>query len=145
MAGWGGNLSQDPVYFPPKKKLPPRRALTMNDELSVFNIHNTFQRHWFLSRDHLMTNVISAQKAKDRKIFWVEFTPQYHAHLVKCAVALVPRPLQKVKKVMFVYILETLNREAPKAFFNLTKGPSLASKAQKEKKHLAWKRNCASR
>ncbi|KAH9955090.1 hypothetical protein BGW80DRAFT_1258332 [Lactifluus volemus] len=42
-----------------------------------------------------MANVILAQKAKDGKIFWVEFTSQYHAHLVKCAVALVPRPLQK--------------------------------------------------
>jgi hypothetical protein len=84
-----------------------------------------------------MANVISAQKAKDRKISWVKFTPSYHAHLVKCAVMLVPRPLQKVKKVMFAYVLETLNREAPKAFFDLTKGPSLTAKAQKEKKCLA--------
>jgi rubrerythrin len=92
-----------------------------------------------------MANVISAQKAEDGKISWVEFTPPYHAHLVKCTVALVPRPLQKVKKVMFAYVLETLNGEAPKAFFDLTKGPSLAAKAQKEKKRLARKRNRASR
>ncbi|KAH9982058.1 hypothetical protein BGW80DRAFT_1453013 [Lactifluus volemus] len=51
----------------------------------------------------------------------------------------------KVKKVMFAYILETLNGEAPKAFFDLTKGPSLAAKAQKEKKRLAQKRNHALR
>ncbi|KAH9952390.1 hypothetical protein BGW80DRAFT_1260523 [Lactifluus volemus] len=140
-AGGAGKPLQDPVYFPPKEKLPPRRALTVNDELSVFDIHNTFRRCWFLSWDHLMANVILAQKAEDGKISWVKFTPPYHAHLVKCAVALVPRPLQKVKKVMFVYVLETLNREAPKAFFDLTKGPSLAAKAQKEKKHLAQKRN----
>ncbi|KAH9961412.1 hypothetical protein BGW80DRAFT_1255888 [Lactifluus volemus] len=92
-----------------------------------------------------MTNVILAQKAEDRKIFWVKFTPPYHTHLVKCAVTLVPHPLQKVKKVMFAYILETLNGEAPKAFFDLTKGLSLTSKAQKKKKHLAWKRNHALR
>ncbi|KAH9963107.1 hypothetical protein BGW80DRAFT_1463312 [Lactifluus volemus] len=144
-AGGVGGPPQDPVYYPPREKLTPRRALTANDELSVFDIHNIFRRRWFLSRDHLMANVISAQKAEDGKISWVEFTPPYHAHLVKCAVALIPRPLQKVKKVMFAYILETLNGEAPKAFFDLTKGPSLASKAQKEKKHLARKRNRASR
>jgi hypothetical protein len=60
-----------------------------------------------------MANIILAQKAEDRKIFWVEFTPQFHAHLVKCTVALVPHPLNKVKKVMFGYILELLNREGP--------------------------------
>jgi hypothetical protein len=145
MAGGVGGPLQDPVYYPPREKLPLRRALTANDELSVFDIHNIFRRRWFLSRDHLMANIISAQKAEDGKISWVEFTPPYHAHLVKCAVALVPRPLQKVKKVMFAYVLDTLNGEAPKAFFDLTKGPSLASKAQKEKKHLARKRNRASR
>ncbi|KAH9968408.1 hypothetical protein BGW80DRAFT_1461935 [Lactifluus volemus] len=103
------------------------------------------QQIWLARGDHLMANIISAQKAEDGKISWVEFTPPYHAHLVKCAVALVPHPLQKVKKVMFTYVLDTLNREAPKAFFNLTKGPSLALKAQKEKKRLAWKRNRTSR
>jgi hypothetical protein len=83
-----------------------------------------------------MVNVVSAQKAEDGKKIWVEFTSPYHTHLVKCAVVLVPRPLQKVKKVMFAYVLETLNGKASKAFFDLTKGPSLTSKAQKEKKHL---------
>ncbi|KAH9979259.1 hypothetical protein BGW80DRAFT_1454931 [Lactifluus volemus] len=136
--------SSTPELIPPQW-IRLAGALTANDELSVFDIHNIFRRRWFLSRDHLMTNVVSAQKAEDGKLFWVEFTPPYHAHLVKCAVALVPRPLQKVKKVMFAYVLETLNGEAPKAFFDLTKGPSLASKAQKEKKRLARKRNRASR
>jgi hypothetical protein len=89
-----------------------------------------------------MANTILAQKAEDGKIFWVEFTPQFHAHLVKCAVALVPRPLNKVKKVMFGYILELFNREGPQAFFDLTKGQKQATLAQKEKKRLAQKRNC---
>jgi hypothetical protein len=84
-----------------------------------------------------MANAILAQKAKDGKIFWVEFTPQFHAHLVKCAVALVPRPLHKVKKVMFRFILELLNEEDPQAFFDLIMGMWQATQAQKEKRCLA--------
>jgi hypothetical protein len=128
-----------------KGKPPTRRALSAADELSVFDIHNIFCRCWFLSRDHLMANVISAQKAEDGKVFWVEFAPQFHAHLVKCTVALVPRPLNKVKKVMFGYILELLNGEGPQAFFDLAKGQRVASLARKEKRRLARKRNRASR
>jgi hypothetical protein len=105
----------------------------------VFDIHNIFRHRWFLSRDHLLTNVISAQKAEDGNISWVEFTPQYHSHLVKCAVAPVPHPVAKVKKVMFVYILELLNREGHVAFFELQKGGRKASNAQKEKRRLARK------
>jgi hypothetical protein len=79
----------------------------------MFNIHNIFHHHWFLSWDHLVANAILAQKAEDGKIFWVEFVPQFYAHLVKCTDALVPRPLHKVKKVMFGFILELLNEEGP--------------------------------
>jgi hypothetical protein len=123
----------------------PQKALFAANELSVFNIHNIFYCHWFLSWDHLVANIISAQKAKDGKNFWVKFTPQFHAHLVKCAVTLVPRPLNKVKKVKFGYILELLNREGPQAFFDLTKGQQTATLALKEKRWLAWKRNHALR
>jgi hypothetical protein len=62
-----------------------------------------------------VANATSAQKAKDKNIFWVKFTPQFHTHLVKCAVVLIPYPLNKVKKVMFEYILELLNKEGPQA------------------------------
>jgi hypothetical protein len=125
---------------PPKKK-----ALPENTELSIFDILNIFHCCWFLSWDHLRAQALSAQKAKDRNLIWVEFTPQFHAHLVKCAVVLVPQPIQKVKKVMFGFILELLNKEGPQAFFDLLKGDRWASMAQKEKKHLAHKRNCALR
>jgi hypothetical protein len=81
-----------------------------------------------------------AQKAKNGKKIWVEFTPQFHTHLVKCAIALIPHPIQKVKEVMFMYILELLNGEGHLAFFNLTKGTRIATQTQKEKKHLAQKR-----
>jgi hypothetical protein len=107
----------------------------------TFSIHSNVTG----SVDHLRTAVLSAQKAEDGKFFWVEFTPQFHAHLVKCAVALVPHPLQKVKQVMFVYLLELLNGEGPQSFFNLTKGQRIATQAQKDKWQLAWKRNHASR
>jgi hypothetical protein len=114
-------------------------------KLSIFDILNIFHHQWFLSVDHLRANALSAQKAKSRKIFWVKFAPQFHSHLVKCAVVLVPHPLLKVKRVMFVYLLELLNGEGPQAFFDLTKGTSIATQAQKDKKHLAQKRTCAAR
>ena len=93
--------------------------------------------------DHL--RALSAQKAEDRRISWVKFTPQYHTHLVKCTIVLVPHPIQKVKKVMFIYILELLNEGAPMAFFDLSKGTRQATQAQKERQCLAWKRNHTSR
>jgi hypothetical protein len=95
------------------KKPSTPQALSVKAKLLVFDIYNIFCCHWFLSWDHLMANTILAQKAEDGKNFWVEFAPQFHAHLVKCAVVLVPCPLNKVKKVMFGYILELLNGEGP--------------------------------
>jgi hypothetical protein len=114
-------------------------------DLLVFDILNTFHHCWFLSWDHLMANTVSAQKAEDGKLSWVEFTPQFHSHLVKCAVALVPRPVRKVKRVLFVFILELLNREGNAAFFELQKGSRKANNAQKEKWCLTWKRSRAAK
>ncbi|KAF8256623.1 hypothetical protein EI94DRAFT_1821505 [Lactarius quietus] len=117
-------------------------------DLSVFDILNLFRCRWFLSRAHLVTQVISAQKAEDRKLSWVEFPPPFHSHLVKCAVALVPHrgcPLPMVKRVMFVFILELLNGEGHTAFFELQKGSRKANTAQKEKWCLARKRSRAAK
>ncbi|KAF8259374.1 hypothetical protein EI94DRAFT_1751785, partial [Lactarius quietus] len=122
------------------KRSPPGKV-----ELSVFDILNIFRRRWFLSRANLLANAISAQKAEDGNISWVEFTPQYHSHLVKCAVALVPHPVLTVKKVMFVYILELLNGKGNLAFFNLQAGGRKANNAQKEKRRLARKRSRAAK
>jgi hypothetical protein len=113
--------------------------------LLVFDILNIFRHHWFLSWANLVANVTSAQKAEDGNFSWVEFAPPYHSHLVKCAVALVPHLVHMVKRVMFVYILELLNRVGNTAFFNLQKGGRKANNAQKEKKCLAWKRCCAAK
>jgi predicted RNA-binding Zn-ribbon protein involved in translation (DUF1610 family) len=122
------------------KRSPPGKV-----ELSVFDILNIFRRRWFLSRTDLLTHVISAQKAEDGNISWVEFTPQYHSHLVKCAIALVPHPVLTVKKVMFVYVLELLNGKGSIAFFDLQAGGRKANNAQKEKRRLARKRSRASK
>jgi len=95
-----------------------------------------------------VTQVISAQKAEDGKLSWVEFPPPFHSHLVKCAVALVPHrgcPLPMVKRVMFVFILELLNGEGHTAFFELQKGGRKANNAQKEKRRLARKRSRAAK
>ena len=141
----GAETTPSHRYFPPGKKLAPKKALPGDSEISVFDILNTFRRRWFLSVDSLRAQALLAQKAEDGTINWVEFTPQYHAHLVKCAIALVPWLIQKVKKVVFAYILELLNGESPQAFFDLSKGDCQATAAQKERKRLARKRNCASR
>jgi hypothetical protein len=111
-----------------------KQSLSGNAELSMFDILNIFCWQWFLSTNQLKAQALSAQKAEDRKFFWVEFAPQFHTHLVKCTTVLVPHPIQKVKKVIFVYILELLNGEGSQAFFNLAKGTRLATQAQKEKK-----------
>ena len=127
---------------------PSRRSLPEVVNLSVFDVLNIFRRRWFLSRANLLTNIISAQKAEDRNISWVEFNPPFHSHLVKCAVALVPHcvcPVPMVKRVMFVFILELLNQEGHLVFFDLQKGGCKANNAQKEKRCLAWKRSCASK
>jgi hypothetical protein len=82
---------------------------------------------------------------EDGNISWVEFAPQYHSHLVKCAIALVPHPVFMVKKVMFVYILELLNGKGNSAYFDLQAGGRKANNAQKEKRCLAQKQSHASK
>ncbi|KAH9018523.1 hypothetical protein EDB84DRAFT_1442388 [Lactarius hengduanensis] len=128
-----------------KGRAQSNRSHPVGVDLSVFDILNIFRRCWFLSRANLLANVISAQKAEDGNISWVEFSPPFHSHLVKCAVALVPHPIYVVKKVMFVYILELLNQEGHLAFFELQKGGRKANNAQKEKRCLARKRSRASK
>jgi hypothetical protein len=124
------------------------RSIPKVVELSVFDVLNIFCHRWFLSRTAFLAQVISAQKVEDGNISWVEFNPPFHSHLVKCAVALVPRlgcPVPMVKRVMFVFILELLNQEGHLAFFDLQKGGRKANNSQKEKRRLARKRSCAAK
>ena len=65
-----------------------------------------------------MSNVASAQRTDGSSINWVEFPPAAHTHLVWCAIKLAPSvPAAKVKRVMFVYILEVLNGDSPESSF----------------------------
>jgi hypothetical protein len=128
LASGAGHLPS-PWYFPPRKKLVKKVALHENSDLSIFDILSLFHHCWFLSVDSLRAQALLAQKAEDGNIIWVKFTPQFHSHLVKSAVALAPWPIQKVKKVLFVYTLELLNGVSPQAFFNLTKGDQWATTA----------------
>ena len=130
---------------PPSRAQPREPVVDDSDDLSVFDILNIFRRCWFLSWQHLVDSALSAQKDEDNSFSWVEFTPQFHSHLVKCAVALVPRLITKVKRVMFVYILELLNGEGHMTFFELQKGSRKANNAQKEKRRLSRKRSRAAK
>jgi hypothetical protein len=76
----GAGPSPSYHHFPLGKKLPKKKALSESTDLSMFDILNTFHHHWFLSGDHLRAQAQKAQKAKDGKIFWVEFSPQFHVH-----------------------------------------------------------------
>jgi hypothetical protein len=116
-----------PYDVPLRVKQVGKQSLSGNAKLSVFDILKIFHQCWLLSTNQLEAHVFLAQKAKNGKKFWVEFTPQFHTHLVKCTVVLVPHPIQKVKKVMFVYILELLNGQGHQAFFNLAKGTRIAT------------------
>ena len=137
--------SRGPDQAAVKGGAKPNRSASGSVDLSVFDILNIFRRRWFLLRTNLLANAISAQKAEDGNISWAEFTPQYHSHLVKCAVALVPHPVLTVKRVMFVYALELLNGKGNLAFFDLQVGGRKANNAQKEKRRLARKRSRASK
>jgi hypothetical protein len=118
-----------PVFSLPNKKLkltppsppnpeadrPPPLGVEEANSPSVFEILNIFRRRWFLNRDHLIANILSAQKDERGKISWVDFQPMFHTHLVRRAVALLPPlcPIAKGKCCMFVFILEVLDDDGP--------------------------------
>ncbi|KAH9170978.1 hypothetical protein EDB89DRAFT_1907319 [Lactarius sanguifluus] len=88
----------------------------------VFDILNIFRQHWFLSRTNLLANAISAQKAEDGNISWVEFPPPFHSHLVNFSMELAVVPSS------------TSRRAGCKA-----------NNAQKEKRRLTWKQSRAAK
>ena len=99
--------------------LSPLVLIVYNMRLSsdpfVFDIVNYFRLRWFLNRDWLLTFIASAQRSESGRIEWVEFLPDGHVHLVWSAFKLVPPtpsiPAAKIKRCMFTFILEFLNRE----------------------------------
>src|SRR6267142_1814403 len=59
-----------PTVVPP---IPVHTKLVVSDdrELSVFNILNIFRTRWFLNRDHLIANTLSAQKDDEGRYSWL--------------------------------------------------------------------------
>jgi hypothetical protein len=58
--------------------------------------------------DHLIANILSAQKDERGKISWVDFQPIFHMHLIQRALTLLPAlcPVAKGKHCMFMFVLE---------------------------------------
>jgi hypothetical protein len=118
-----------PVFSLPNKKVkltspsppnpganhPPPLGVEEADSPSVFDILNIFRRWWFLNRDHLITNILSAQKDECGKISWVDFQPMFHTHLAWQTLALLPAlyPVAKGKCCMFMSVLEVLDGDGP--------------------------------
>src|SRR6266850_1913011 len=75
-------LGPSPASSVPKEPLSeaPRPHDSLKDGPSVFDILNVFRRRWFLNRDHLLVNILSAQKDDAGHIVWVDFLPPFHTH-----------------------------------------------------------------
>ena len=101
---------------------------------SVFDIHNCFRHHWFLSRDWLISQIATAQRTTGGPINWVQLKPESHTLMIRSALALCPKsiPVAKVKRVMFAHILEVLNEYGPMVDFYSLK-PSV--KAPRRRTH----------
>jgi hypothetical protein len=80
----GDILMALPPPTKPKGGDKASRTISKVVKLLVFDVLNIFRCWWFLSRTALLAHVISAQKAEDGDISWVEFDPPFHSHLVKC-------------------------------------------------------------
>src|SRR5882672_4748852 len=110
------------------------------DGPSIFDVLNVFRRQWFLHRDHLLANILSAQKDDAGHIVWVDFLPPFHTHLVRRALALLPPlcPEAKGKKVMFVFLLKVIAREGPMTFFDLPKKRTPTARPRSPVIRQAW-------
>ena len=106
--------------------------MRLSNDPSVFDIVNLFRLRWFLNRDWLLSFVASAQRSESGRIEWVEFLPDSHVHLVRLAFKLVPPspsvPAAKIKRCMFAFIIEFLNRERLYADFFAPSPPRKARK-----------------
>src|SRR6267142_4376477 len=116
-------VGKPPLPPPAAVAIPSVPLVALDNGPSVFQVLNIFRHRWFLNRDHLIANILSAQKDKSDKIFWVDFQPTFHTHLIRWALALLPPlcPVAKGKRCMFVFILEILTAEESRPFFVLPK------------------------
>ena len=108
---------------------PSHPAFANSEDYSVFDLQAILRTRWFLSRDHLAAQVVSAQCGPSGDFDWVEFAPPYHTHLIKCATALLPPQLcsmKRLKGVLFAFVLEVLN--SPMSSLDKFKRKSLGKK-----------------
>jgi hypothetical protein len=94
-----------------------------------------FRQRWFLNRDHLVANVLSAQRDDAGHFTWVDFLPPFHTHLVQRMLALLPPlcPVAKGKKVMFSFILEVLDGKGDSSFFDLARSKPKKTRPRRQK------------
>ncbi|KAG8217223.1 hypothetical protein J3R82DRAFT_5309 [Butyriboletus roseoflavus] len=123
---------------------------SLDFEPSCFEILNVLRSRLFLARTKLVEKIEIAQLDEEPdSVSWVEFSPSYHSHLVKCTLSLLPRlapsAIPMAKRAMFVYILEVLNREDDDIFRLLQHGKSQDNRVQREKNRLARKRERAAK
>src|SRR6266850_7784985 len=99
----------------PSPICPPLKEVKEDDGPSVSEVLNVLRQQWFLNRDHLIANILSAQKDESGYLMWVNFLPAFHTHPVRQALALCPPlcPIVKGKHCMFVFILEVLDGDGP--------------------------------
>jgi hypothetical protein len=135
----GSKCPCSPSSSPPKVPWAPPVPLPVDNvpdgsEYSVFDIQNIFYHRWFINRDHLIANVLSATKDNDSRFVWVDFLPQFHTSLIKRMVTLLPPgvAVSRRKKILFVFLLEILTGDEgikPEVFWHTHKKHSRASQA----------------
>ncbi|KAG2108753.1 uncharacterized protein F5147DRAFT_836967 [Suillus discolor] len=125
--------------------------MILPEDYSVFDILNVFRCCLFISQSDLVGHTVMATKSEMGQFTWLTLRPVYHSMVVKTALCTLfgdhyyPRLVNKIKSVLFVYLLEVANEEAPDAFFALEKGSTTHNRANREKKRLARKRSRAAK
>jgi len=89
------------------------KPLSNLSSVDIF-ILNTFRDRLYLSRAHLIAETVAAIKDETGRLSWVEFSPTFHARLMKMAFTCIGTPLTLsssliAKKAIFLFILELLN------------------------------------
>jgi len=76
--------SLSPPAAPPAKRqwsgapeAPPVAPLSGSQEPSIFDVLIIFRRRWFLNRDHLIANILSATKDDAGRLDWIDFLPPF--------------------------------------------------------------------
>ncbi|KAI9431696.1 hypothetical protein H4582DRAFT_2198849 [Lactarius indigo] len=119
----------------------------ISEDLSVFDLLNIARRRYFISRDELISNITEASKDAFGLFDWVVLKKDYHSKVVSKFIwtlgdgkRLTPRSVEKIKKILFVFLLDVLNGVSVGDFFALKKGETLENRAKHEIKRMARKR-----